>query len=179
MGPVWRLLILAHAAVPTLPQILSGTGAKGCARVGTCCRRLRDLAAACGHGRSIYSSATTSTPYPAVASAVAEAIDRALAGITGTTIDFALVFVTGYPQKDRGRVLPAIRRRLPQVRLREAGALAVLCFWEWRCAAHARRRTQLSLCGLVPVRLLPQTLHRQVWAKDRIGYIAAGRGQLS
>ncbi|KAF5836900.1 hypothetical protein DUNSADRAFT_5292 [Dunaliella salina] len=95
-----------------LLKVFAGCGARGCARAATCCKRLRSLAGSCGENKSIYSSATSCES--TLQEALADATKRALEGLTGTSVDFALVFISSYPARECRHVVPTLRRLLPK-----------------------------------------------------------------
>ncbi|KAF5838826.1 hypothetical protein DUNSADRAFT_2084 [Dunaliella salina] len=95
-----------------LLKIFAGCGARGCARAATCCKRLRSLAGSCGEHKSIYSSATSCEG--TLQEALADATKRALEGLTGTSVDFALVFISSYTARECQHVVPTLRRLLPK-----------------------------------------------------------------
>uniref|UniRef100_A0A7S3VJ31 F-box domain-containing protein n=1 Tax=Dunaliella tertiolecta TaxID=3047 RepID=A0A7S3VJ31_DUNTE len=95
-----------------LLKVLAGCGARRCARVATCCKRLQKMAASCGDRDSIYCSALSDRG--TLREALTDATNRALEGITGTSVDFALVFISSYPARECQHVVPTLRRLLPQ-----------------------------------------------------------------
>eukprot|EP00983_Pelagomonas_calceolata_P077418 1153850-Pelagomonas_calceolata.AAC.1 len=71
------------------------------------------MAASCGDRDSIYCSALSDRG--TLREALTDATNRALEGITGTSVDFALVFISSYPARECQHVVPTLRRLLPQV----------------------------------------------------------------